>query len=304
MTGLLYILDARPKLNSVANRATGGGYFTYKSSSIHFLGIPNIHAIRYSWEDLRAACEGRAVDNPKWLSVVEATQWLEYIRLILTSAVWMAELVDKSYSVLCHCSDGWDRTSQLTSLSMLLLDKYYRSLQGFMVLIDKEWIGMGHKFRDRIGHVDKGEDPKKGAGSDEHQRAPIFVQFVDCVWQVWSQFPNAFQFNERFLILLLDSLFDCRFGNFLHNCAKDQEDARTEEETVSLWSYVLNNEKEYINHNYEENGTVNNEDMILIPNTTRARINIWRDFYLRWSWSARSHYLRHQQYVPLPPTYK
>ena len=29
-------------------------------------------------------------------------------------------------SCVVHCSDGWDRTSQLTSLSMLLLDSYYR----------------------------------------------------------------------------------------------------------------------------------------------------------------------------------
>ena len=36
-------------------------------------------------------------------------------------------------SVVVHCSDGWDRTSQLTSLSMLLLDSYYRTLTGFMV---------------------------------------------------------------------------------------------------------------------------------------------------------------------------
>jgi hypothetical protein len=31
-------------------------------------------------------------------------------------------------NVLVHCSDGWDRTSQLSSLSQLLLDPYYRTL--------------------------------------------------------------------------------------------------------------------------------------------------------------------------------
>ena len=38
-------------------------------------------------------------------------------------------------SVVVHCSDGWDRTSQLTSLSMMLLDSYYRTLNGFIVSI-------------------------------------------------------------------------------------------------------------------------------------------------------------------------
>ena len=30
--------------------------------------------------------------------------------------------------VLVHCSDGWDRTPQLTALSQLLLDPYYRTI--------------------------------------------------------------------------------------------------------------------------------------------------------------------------------
>ena len=39
----------------------------------------------------------------------------------------------ESSSVLVHCSDGWDRTSQVCSLGSLLLDPYYRTIRGFMV---------------------------------------------------------------------------------------------------------------------------------------------------------------------------
>ena len=36
-------------------------------------------------------------------------------------------------SALVHCSDGWDRTSQLTSLSQIMMDSYYRTMDGFKV---------------------------------------------------------------------------------------------------------------------------------------------------------------------------
>ena len=45
----------------------------------------------------------------------------------------MADKVSSGNSVLVHCSDGWDRTAQLTSLAMLMLDSHYRTLRGFQV---------------------------------------------------------------------------------------------------------------------------------------------------------------------------
>ena len=51
-------------------------------------------------------------------------------------------LIDESdlSPVLIHCSDGWDRTSQLSALSQLLVDPYYRTYEGFQILICKDWL--------------------------------------------------------------------------------------------------------------------------------------------------------------------
>lgn len=70
------------------------------------------------------------------------------LQLILAGALRIADKVESGKtSVVVHCSDGWDRTAQLTSLSMLMLDGHYRTIRGFEVLLEKEWLSFGHRFQ-------------------------------------------------------------------------------------------------------------------------------------------------------------
>ncbi|KAK7069417.1 Myotubularin-related protein 2, partial [Halocaridina rubra] len=208
----IFIMDARPSVNAVANKAKGGGYESedaYQNAEVQFLDIHNIHVMRESLRKLQEVCYPH-IDNAHWLSNLEATHWLDHIRCVLSGALRIADKVEShKTSVVVHCSDGWDRTAQLTALAMLMLDGYYRTIIGFAVLVEKEWLSFGHKFAQRIGH-----------GDDRHQdadRSPVFLQFVDCVWQIMRQFPHAFQFTEDLLLTLLDHLYSCLFGTFLYN---------------------------------------------------------------------------------------
>uniref|UniRef100_A0AAA9SKR1 Myotubularin n=1 Tax=Bos taurus TaxID=9913 RepID=A0AAA9SKR1_BOVIN len=253
--------------------ATGGGYESddvYHNAELFFLDIHNIHVMRESLKKVKDIVYPN-VEESHWLSSLESTHWLEHIKLVLTGAIQVADRVSSGKSsVVVHCSDGWDRTAQLTSLAMLMLDSFYRSIEGFEILVQKEWISFGHKFASRIGHGDKNH-----ADAD---RSPIFLQFIDCVWQMSKQFPTAFEFNERFLITILDHLYSCRFGTFLYNCESAREKQKVTERTVSLWSLINSNKDKFKNPFYTKE-----INRVLYPVASMRHLELWVNYYIRWN---------------------
>ncbi|XP_045123138.1 myotubularin-related protein 2-like isoform X3 [Portunus trituberculatus] len=286
----IFIMDARPSVNAVANKAKGGGYESedaYQNAEVQFLDIHNIHVMRESLRKLQEVCYPH-IDNSHWLSNLEATHWLDHIRCVLSGALRIADKVEShKTSVVVHCSDGWDRTAQLTALSMLMLDGYYRTIPGFAVLLEKEWLSFGHKFAQRVGH-----------GDDRHQdadRSPVFLQFVDCVWQILKQFPHAFQFTEDMLITILDHLYSCLFGTFLYNSERERIEKEVKTKTVSLWSLILSNKADFENPLY----SANTKHHVLFPRTSMRHLCLWDKYYCRWNPSMRQQEPVHIRYKEL-----
>ena len=119
-----------------------------------------------------------------YLSSLENSQWMFYISQLLSTAIEVASSINlDNRPVLVHCSDGWDRTTQVVALSQILLDPFYRTIKGFQILVEREWLSFGHKFADRCGQGIEGE------------QSPIFLQWLDCIYQLLKQFPTAFEFN-------------------------------------------------------------------------------------------------------------
>jgi Myotubularin-like phosphatase domain len=152
----LLILDARPVLNATVCRGVGGGYESstaYANCVLEFLGCGNIHAIRDSLAKVMDLCrctESRELDaiassRYAWAEGIKR-QWLSHVSTVLKGAVRIVQNIRRGQSVFAHCSDGWDRTPLIISLALVCLDPYYRTVRGFGVLVEKEWLSFGHPF--------------------------------------------------------------------------------------------------------------------------------------------------------------
>eukprot|EP00415_Alexandrium_ostenfeldii_P001508 UN1508 len=176
------------------------------------------------------------------------------------------ELDEHRCNAMIHCSDGWDRTAQVSSLVMLCLDPHYRTLRGFLLLIQKEFCSFGHRFRTRLAN---GEKPTS-------EYSPIFLQWLECVYQLAVQYPTAFEFTPALLLLIGREALSNRFGTFLG----DSERGRGEQivpRTLSIWSWVLEQRSEdHFNPRYRHCHEA------LKPSPTQVNFDIWEDYWFRY----------------------
>lgn len=267
----MYIVDTRPKINAMANRAAGKGYenvANYENIDFHFIGIENIHVMRQSLQKMVEVFDAKDLSMSSYLRGLDECSWLKHIKSVLDTSIFIAKAVFyERHSVLVHCSDGWDRTAQTCSLAEIILDPYYRTIHGFQVLIEKEWLSFGHKFVHRCGLLTG--DPK--------EVSPIFTQFLEAVWQITLQFPTAFQFNERFLLDLHEHLYSCQFGTFLGNSEKDRKEMKLHDRTYSLWGYMWQNLPDYVNPFFKDGSHA-----VLMPSSKPQQFRFWRSLYNRY----------------------
>ncbi|XP_049532953.1 uncharacterized protein LOC125949700 isoform X2 [Anopheles darlingi] len=269
----ILIVDARSYTSAVTNRARGGGCECaeyYPSAEIQFMSLGNIHVIRKSFHALRQLCASQA-DIPNWLGLLERTLWLQHLSGLLAASMVVCHAIERNgRPVLVHCSDGWDRTPQIVATAQLCLDPYYRTIEGFRVLVEREWLSFGHKFADRCGH---------GPGSDEtNERCPVFLQWLDCVHQIHRQFPCSFEFDMGYLIKLAQHSHSCLFGTFLCNTVKERQENSVPDRTFSVWPFLSG--PIYKNHLY-----VPNRERVLWPAHNVRDLRLWTEVYLG-SWGG------------------
>ncbi len=150
---------------------------------------------------------------------------------------------------------------------MLILDPFYRTLKGFQILIEKEWISFGHQFASRCGHSETKND---------QDISPVFIQWLDCVHQLLNQYPEAFEFNHNLLYFLSFHVYTCLYGTFLMNNEKERVESYLKFKTVSIWTDVNENKQKFLNLNYTPK-------TIITPSCAMYKIRFWEEYFLRWN---------------------
>lgn len=182
--------------------------------------LPSPKDVQISFTKFRELCTPETVgqfwvqDN-HFLSQLEASKWLSTVSGCLQMAVEAARALEKGITVVLQEGDGRDMAAIVSSLVQIILDSSWRSIVGFQSLVQKEWVALGHPFCKRLSHV----------FGYESEQSPIFLVFLDCVWQLLQQFPSSFEFTETYLTTLWDSTHIGVFDTFLFNCELDRRNA-------------------------------------------------------------------------------
>uniref|UniRef100_A0A8C5TSZ7 Myotubularin-related protein 9 n=1 Tax=Malurus cyaneus samueli TaxID=2593467 RepID=A0A8C5TSZ7_9PASS len=254
-----FVIDTRPLAVAQQARAKGGGF----EQEVHYPQWRRIHKyierfniLQESFIKLVEACNDQSHNMDRWLSKLEASNWLTHIKELLTAACLAAQCIDscmdrKSSEVLfCHMS------SHPVFLCVALSGSHQA----------------GHPFQQRCAQ-------SAYSNSKQKWEAPVFLLFLECVWQIHRQFPCSFEFNEQFLIMLFEHAYASQFGTFLGNNENERAKLKLPQKTMSLWSWVNRPEElsRFQNPLYEANS------LVIWPSVAPQSLQLWEGVFLRWN---------------------
>lgn len=266
----MHLYDAREKISVIANQIIGKGGEkpeNYANCLVSYNDIPGMPVIRKQYQTIMHFISQLPKTNTgSFYKVLGDSGWMNSLSLLLKMSLKMANSLKSQASVFVHCSDGWDRTAQSSALAQILLDPYYRTFEGFMVLIEKEFSQTGHLLRKRLGVFSK----------DTHNRSPIFIQFLDGTHNIMSQFPACFQFNQVFLRDLGLVAYTGVLVNFLFDEERVRFQKRIRHSGLHSFDFANLYKEKYVNEHFEWKECIEN------LRVEEYNLRFWSDYFFKY----------------------
>ncbi|TKS91040.1 Myotubularin-related protein 5 SET-binding factor 1 [Collichthys lucidus] len=276
----LYIIGDKSQLK-------GGKQDSFQQWEVVPIEVCDVRQVKNSFKKLMKACVPSSLvsdPNMSFQRCLEESEWMALLHRVLQVSVLVVELLDTGSSVMVSLEDGWDVTTQVVSLVQLLSDPYYRTFDGFRLLVEKEWLSFGHRFSHRGAQT---------LGSQSSGFTPVFLQFLDCVHQIHLQFPMEFEFSQYYLKFLAYHYVSNRFRHLparlrlrTHRagpsvCAgvlyEEKGERKSPQVCKSVWDYIDRlNKKTPIFYNYMFSPE---DEEVLRPYTFISNLKVW-DFYM------------------------
>uniref|UniRef100_A0A8C1X8S6 SET binding factor 1 n=1 Tax=Cyprinus carpio TaxID=7962 RepID=A0A8C1X8S6_CYPCA len=276
----LYIIGDKSQLK-------GGKQDSFQQWEVVPIEVFDVRQVKNSFKKLMKACVpsiSNTEPNMTFHRCLEESEWMNLFVLqffiflmVLQVSVLVVELLDNGSSVMVSLEDGWDVTTQVVSLVQLLSDPYYRTIDGFRLLVEKEWLSFGHRFSHRGAQT---------LASQSSGFTPVFLQFLDCVHQIHLQFPMEFEFSQYYLKFLAYHYVSNRFRTFLLDSDyerielgvlyEEKGERKNPQVCKSVWDYIDRlNKKTPIFYNYMFSPE---EEEVLKPYSFISNLKVW-DFY-------------------------
>uniref|UniRef100_A0A674EZG0 SET binding factor 1 n=1 Tax=Salmo trutta TaxID=8032 RepID=A0A674EZG0_SALTR len=270
----LYIIGDKTQLK-------GGKQDSFQQWEVVPIEVCDVRQVKNSFKKLMKACvPSSATSEPSMTfhRCLEESEWMCLLHRVLQVSVLVVELLDTGSSVMVSLEDGWDVTTQVVSLVQLLSDPYYRTFDGFRLLVEKEWLSFGHRFSHRGAQT---------LASQSSGFTPVFLQFLDCVHQIHLQFPMEFEFSQYYLKFLAYHYVSNRFRTFLLDSDyerielgvlyEEKGERKNPQVCKSVWDYIDRlNKKTPIFFNYMFSPE---DEEVLRPYSFISNLKVW-DFYI------------------------
>ncbi|CAF0789872.1 unnamed protein product [Brachionus calyciflorus] len=312
------ICDEEYKLKNIPKEHINISQTLYSEYEFFKFKVPfSYHKIELSYQKLYNLCSFKSIEDYQdetdntFHSKLNSTKWLKHVSevLCLTTKIINSLNCFQRNVFIEEYRDHMDISCVLTSLTKICLNPKYRTITGLENLLQKDWFLAGHLFYKRLNEID---DKKKGVLDEEKDNkkisgiSPVFLFFLDCLFQLLTQYPSEFEFNEFYLINLwdysltglsltysFDGMLD--FFNFINTNSpnsigdktlfqKAEQSGLNEifDENNKFWLSHLEKYGHFLSNKFFSKTKSEKKRLVLVPCDRIYMLKFWSKCYLRW----------------------